>query len=78
MLLDDTHNATPASVIASLETLKTLSSNRRIAVLGDMLRLGDYEEDAHRQVAQKAGAGLQKVGKKAEDDVKKTDTQPRH
>jgi hypothetical protein len=26
------------------------------------------------QVAQKAGAGLQKVGKQAEDDVKKTET----
>ena len=56
MLLDDTHNATPASVIAGLETLKALSSNRRIAVLGDMLRLGDYEEEAHRQVGQKAAA----------------------
>ncbi|HEX6479550.1 MAG TPA: alanine racemase, partial [Ktedonobacteraceae bacterium] len=56
MVLDDTHNATPASVIAGLETLKTLPSNRRIAVLGDMLRLGDYEEDAHRQVAQKAAS----------------------
>lgn len=56
MLFDDTHNATPASVIAGLETLKTLLSNRRIAVLGDMLRLGDYEEDAHRQIGQKAAS----------------------
>ncbi len=56
LLLDDTHNATPASVIAGLETLQTLPSHYRIAVLGDMLRLGDYEEEAHRQVGQKAAS----------------------
>src|SRR6266487_489910 len=53
-LLDDTHNAVPASVIAGLETLKTLPASYRIAVLGDMLRLGDFEEEAHRLVGQKA------------------------
>ncbi len=53
-LLDDTHNATPASMLAGLETLKALAAGRRIAVLGDMLRLGEYEETAHRLVGQKA------------------------
>jgi alanine racemase len=51
-ILDDTHNAVPASVIAGLETLKTLPASRRIAILGDMLRLGDFEEEAHRLVGQ--------------------------
>jgi len=54
MLLDDTHNATPASVIAGLETLRALPAGNRITVLGDMLRLGSYEEEAHRRVGQKA------------------------
>jgi len=49
-LLDDTHNATPASMIAGLETLKALPTARRIAILSDMLRLGGYTEDAHRLV----------------------------
>ncbi|HEX6109389.1 MAG TPA: alanine racemase, partial [Ktedonobacteraceae bacterium] len=53
-LLDDTHNAAPASVIVGLETLKKLPASFRIAVLGDMLRLGDFEEEAHRLVGQKA------------------------
>lgn len=53
-LLDDTHNANPASMIAGLQTLKALPAGRRIAVLGDMLRLGHYEEEAHRLVGQKA------------------------
>ena len=53
-LLDDTHNAAPASVIAGLETLKKLPATFRIAVLGEMLWLGDFEEEAHRLVGQKA------------------------
>jgi Alr-MurF fusion protein len=52
-LLDDTHNATPASAIAALQTLRTLPASCRIAVLGDILRLGTYEEEAHRIVGEK-------------------------
>ncbi len=53
-LLDDTHNASPASMIAGLRTLKALQTDYRIAVLGDMLRLGDYEAEAHRIVGHEA------------------------
>ena len=53
-LLDDTHNAVPASVIAGLETLQALPASCRIAVLSDMLRLGDFEEEAHHLIGQKA------------------------
>jgi Alr-MurF fusion protein len=55
-LLDDTHNACPASMIAGLETLRTLPSGQRIAVLGDMLRLGDFEAEGHRAVGEKAAS----------------------
>src|SRR5262249_22960421 len=53
-LLDDTHNAVPASMLAGLQTLKDLPSSCRVAVLGDMLRLGDFDEEAHHQVGLKA------------------------
>ncbi len=53
-LLDDTHNAAPASMLAGLETLRDLPAGARIAVLGDMMRLGDMEEEAHRFVGQQA------------------------
>ena len=53
-LLDDTHNAAPASVAAGLETVREIPASYRIAVLGDMLRLGDYAEEAHRMAGQKA------------------------
>jgi alanine racemase len=55
-LLDDTHNACPASMIAGLKTLRALPGTPRIAILGDMLRLGDYEEEGHRLVGEKAAS----------------------
>jgi alanine racemase len=53
-LLDDTHNAAPAAVLAGLQALRMLPAGRRIAILGDMLALGNYEEEAHRLVGHKA------------------------
>ena len=48
-ILDDTYNASPASTIAALNLLGELGG-RKIAVLGDMLELGDYEEEGHQKV----------------------------
>ena len=52
-LLDDSYNAGPASTVAALDFLASLEG-RRIAVLGDMLELGEGEEDSHRLVGRKA------------------------
>ena len=48
-LLDDTYNASPQSTLAALNLLDELKG-RKIAVLGDMLELGNYERDGHRKV----------------------------
>ena len=53
ILLDDTYNATPESVIAALNLLDDLEG-RRVAVLGDMRELGAYEVPGHRRVALRA------------------------
>jgi UDP-N-acetylmuramoyl-tripeptide--D-alanyl-D-alanine ligase len=53
LLLDDTYNAAPTSVMAALNLLEDLEG-RKIAVLGDMLELGDYEERGHRLVGARA------------------------
>ena len=53
LLLDDTYNAAPPSVIAALNLLQELDG-RRVAVLGDMLELGDYDERGHRLVGARA------------------------
>lgn len=45
--IEDCYNASPDSVKASINTLSGIKAERRIAVLGDMLELGDYSEKAH-------------------------------
>ena len=52
-ILDDTYNASPTSTIAALSLLEELDG-RKIAVLGDMLELGPYEEEGHRKVGRRA------------------------
>ncbi len=52
-IIDDSYNASPDSVMAALNLLQDLEG-RRIAVLGDMLELGDYEEKGHRLIARRA------------------------
>ncbi|HEX9154698.1 MAG TPA: Mur ligase family protein, partial [Nitrospira sp.] len=50
-VLADYYNANPGSVKAALETLISLGAGRKsVAVLGDMLELGDIAADAHREV----------------------------
>ena len=56
-LLDDSHNATPASAAAGLRALNAIAGSRSargIAVLGDMLHLGSEEEAEHRQLGRLA------------------------
>lgn len=49
LILDDTYNASPESTLAALNLLGEIEG-RRIAVLGDMLELGQYERQGHEMV----------------------------
>ena len=53
-VVDDSYNASPGSVTAALELLSGLPG-RRVAVLGEMLELGDEHEDGHVAVGDVAG-----------------------
>jgi UDP-N-acetylmuramoyl-tripeptide--D-alanyl-D-alanine ligase len=53
LLLDDTYNASPESTLASLNLLGELNG-RRVAVLGDMYELGQYEQQGHTMVGARA------------------------
>ena len=53
LIIDDTYNASPDSVVAALNLMHDLDG-RSVAVLGDMLELGYLEEEAHRQVGRRA------------------------
>ncbi len=53
LLLDDTYNASPQSMLAALNLLDEMDG-RKIAVLGDMLELGPYEWQGHEKVGIRA------------------------
>lgn len=53
-VIEDCYNASPDSMRAALQTLGKLPVNRRYAVLGAMLELGDYAKEAHTQVGKMA------------------------
>jgi len=50
-VLNDSYNANPSSMDAALRTASTFGRDcRRVAILGDMLELGEGAVEAHRQV----------------------------
>ena len=53
-IIEDCYNASPDSQRAALNVLSDMNAGRKIAVLGDMLELGDYSETAHREVGKYA------------------------
>ena len=55
LLLDDTYNASPESMLAALNLLAELDG-RKVAVLGGMLELGKYEKQGHEIVGIRAAA----------------------
>lgn len=54
-IIDDTYNASPISVISALKMLVKIDGLRHIAVLGDMLELGENAEELHSKVGEVIG-----------------------
>jgi UDP-N-acetylmuramoyl-tripeptide--D-alanyl-D-alanine ligase len=69
IIIDDSYNASPIAMKAALDTLAELDARgRKIALLGDMLELGEYSEEEHRAVGKSAAKivnMLVTVGKRA-------------
>jgi len=54
IIFDDSYNSNPKAAVESLETFNKLSTGKiKIAVIGDMLELGKFEESAHRELGKK-------------------------
>lgn len=63
-IIDDTYNSSPAAVLSALDALKEIKvpeGARRIAMLGDMLELGRYANEAHRNVGARAAQCADKL-----------------
>ncbi len=58
VVIDDSYNASPPSVHSALKTLAMMEGGRKIAVLGDMLELGEHAVDAHLEI----GRALHEAG----------------
>lgn len=56
MLLNDSYNANPDSTCAALDALAAIDGNRRVAVLGEMLELGEGSPVEHRVVGEYAAS----------------------
>ena len=52
--IEDCYNASPDSQKAGLNSICKIAKGKKIAVLGDMLELGSFSEEAHRMVGEYA------------------------
>lgn len=63
-LIDDTYNSSPDAAVAALAALKEIQyATTKYAVLGDMMELGKYSTDEHRNIGKEATAVLGSSGK---------------
>lgn len=51
-VIEDCYNASPDSMKAAISVLKALPNARKVALLGDMLELGDASEEGHRHTGE--------------------------
>jgi UDP-N-acetylmuramoyl-tripeptide--D-alanyl-D-alanine ligase len=49
-VIDDSYNSSPDAAKSSLNVLSMFRASRRVAVLADMLQLGEYSREAHFEV----------------------------
>jgi len=61
LLLDESYNGNGASMRAALDVLRLQPANRRIAVLGDMLELGDQGPAEHAALARDVARSANKL-----------------
>ena len=49
-VINDCYNASPDSIRAALSVLRSTDAKRRVAILGDVLEMGDFAEKAHYEL----------------------------
>ena len=51
-IIDDTYNSSPESCRAAIDVLSDFPKDNKIAILGDMLELGDFSLNSHKKVGE--------------------------
>lgn len=73
-IINDCYNANFDSMKASIESLSRMNVKRKIALLGDMLELGEYSKELHEKVGKEVAKNkidiLITVGKESKNIVK--------
>lgn len=54
-IIDDSYNASPLSMEEAISTVKDFPAKRKVGILGDMLELGKYSDEAHKIIGESAG-----------------------
>ena len=53
-LVVDCYNANPSSMEVALDNIATMAGEKKVLILGDMLELGEWSEEAHCNILRKA------------------------
>lgn len=67
-VINDTYNANYDSMKAAIAYLKAIENKRKIAILGDMLELGDYSKELHEKIGEEVDGNIDiliTIGKEA-------------
>ncbi|NLY10369.1 MAG: UDP-N-acetylmuramoyl-tripeptide--D-alanyl-D-alanine ligase [Firmicutes bacterium] len=64
IIIDDTYNASPASMKAAIHTAVTIGNKERrrlVAILGDMLEQGEYSQEEHQNLGKLAAENFDEL-----------------
>lgn len=76
LLVVDCYNANPSSMEVALDNIATMEAEHKVLILGDMLELGKWSEEAHINILHKANAIAERivlVGKEFTNAYKKSE-----
>ena len=60
-LVVDCYNANPSSMEVALDNISTMEAEQKVLILGDMLELGEWSEEAHCNILRKADKVASKI-----------------
>ena len=61
LLVVDCYNANPSSMEVALDNIATMESEHKVLILGDMLELGEWSEEAHINILHKADKVAERI-----------------